>query len=264
MNAEAAVSFVRANGNALEQARLRHVLEGNVPPPAVRLQLFADQRKDGGWSPFWASDYSSLDATCFHIAQAQQLGITAADAPVQRALDLLARRQRVDGSWEEDAELAERAPHWVTPGMLAARLYLSANCGYWLAAWTDSSSGQTMRAANYLRGYLDHDGHMPGFRHTQWLSGGLWYRVGLREEAESAFSALATRLEELPASSLAWLLSALLLVQAPSDHPLVQQAALRLDHLQEPDGRWSSEDGPTQDVHTTLEALRALTLCRHS
>lgn len=36
---------------------------------------------------------------------------------------------------------------------------------------------------------------------------------------------------------------------------LVEQA------LQEPDGRWSSEDGPQRDVHTTLEALRVLDLC---
>lgn len=79
----------------------------------------------------------------------------------------------------------------------------------------------------------------------------------------SAFSALARRLADLPASSLAWLISTLLLAGAPSDHPLVEQAAVHLELLQEPNGRWSSEDGPTRDVHTTLEALRALTLCRH-
>jgi hypothetical protein len=263
MNAAAAITFVRSTGNAVEQARLRYALEGNVPPPDVRWQVFAGQREAGGWSPFWAADYSSLDAPYFRLAQAEQVGLTAADAAVQRALALLAHRQRLDGSWEEDAALVERAPHWIAPGELAARLHLSANCGYWLATWADASE-HARRAANYLRGYLEHDRDMPGFRHTLSLSGGgVWYRLGHRADAERAFSALARRLGDLPASSLAWLLSTLLLAGAPSDHPLVEQAAVRLELLQEPDGRWSSEDGPTRDVHTTVEALRALTLCRH-
>lgn len=98
MNAVAAMTFVRSTGNMVEQARLRYVLEGSAPPPDVQAQVVADQREDGGWSPFWAPNYSSLDATCFRLAQAEQVGLTAADAAVQRALALLARRQRTDGS----------------------------------------------------------------------------------------------------------------------------------------------------------------------
>lgn len=191
MNAVAAMTFVRSTGNMVEQARLRYVLEGSAPPPDMQAQAVADQREDGGWSPFWAPNCSSLDATCFRLAQAEQMGLTAADAAVQRALALLARRQRQDGSWEEDAALAGQAPRWVAPGELAARLYLSANCGYWLATWADASerasehaSEHARRAANYLLGYLEHDGDMPGFRHTVWLSGDLWYRLGRRAEAE--------------------------------------------------------------------------------
>ncbi len=101
MNEQAAITFVRSTGNSVEQARLQYVLDGSLPPPQIRVQLFAGQREDGGWSPFWAPDYSSLDATCFRLAQAEQLGISAADAAIQRALALLARRQRQDGSWEE-------------------------------------------------------------------------------------------------------------------------------------------------------------------
>ena len=197
-------------------------------------------------------------------AQAEQLGLTPADAAIQRALAFLARRQRQDGSWEEDAQMAEQAPPWVAPGALAACLYLSANCGYWLAIWPDGADGadHARRAADYLRGYREPDGSLPGFRHTLWLSGGLWYRLGRQEDAESAFRTVASNLADMPASSLAWLLSTLLLAGVSSDHSLVEQAAGRLEALQEPDGRWSSEDGPKQDVHTTVEALRVLTLCR--
>ncbi len=261
MNVEAAITFARSTGNPVEQARLQYVLDGSIPPPEVRLQLFAGQREDGGWSPFWAPNYSSLDATCFRLAQAQQLGISTADAAVQRALALLAHRQRPDGSWEEDAEVADLAPHWVTPGVLEARLYLSANCGFWLTVWADSRE-HAGRAANHLRGYQEDGGQMPGFVPTQWLCGGLWYSLQRWEEAESAFSAIASRLADLHASNLTWLLSTLLLAGVQLDHPLIQQAASRLEKLQEPDGHWSSEDGPAQDVHTTLEALHTIQLCR--
>jgi hypothetical protein len=264
VNEVAAIAFVQPTGNAVELARLRFAVEGSVPPPEVRTQVLADQREDGGWSPFWAPDYSSLDATCFRLAQAEQLGLTPADAAIQRALAFLARRQRQDGSWEEEAKMAAHAPPWVAPGTLAACLYLSANCGYWLAIWANSADGadHAQRAADYVRAYQEHDGGLPGFPHTLWLSGGLWYRLGRHEDAESAFRAVASTLADMPASSLAWLLSTLLLAGAPADHVLVEQAAIRLEALQEPDGRWSSEDGPMRDVHTTVEALHVLTLCR--
>jgi hypothetical protein len=229
----------------------------------VQAQVLAEQREDGGWRPFWAADYSSLDATCFRLAQAVQVGITAADPAVQRALAMLAARQRLDGSWEEDAELADRTPRWVAPGVLEARLYLSANCGFWLAVWTDASPHAT-RAANYVRTFVDPDGTLPSLPHALWLSGGLWYRVQYQEDAERAFSALARLLADLPASNLVWLLSTLLLAQVRPDHPLLEEAARRLEQLQEPDGRWTSVDGPSRDVYTTVEALRVLNLCRHS
>lgn len=33
-------------------------------------------KADGDWVSFWANDYSSLDATCFRFAQAEQIDIT--------------------------------------------------------------------------------------------------------------------------------------------------------------------------------------------
>jgi hypothetical protein len=66
---QAAITFVRSAGDLIEQARLDYLQGAEPPPEPVRQQLFQGQREDGGWSPFWASDYSSLDATCFHLAQ---------------------------------------------------------------------------------------------------------------------------------------------------------------------------------------------------
>ena len=43
---------------------------------------------------------------------------------------------------------------------------------------------------------------------------------------------------------------------------VVAEALRNLETLQQPDGRWPSEDGAGQDVHTTLESLRALFFAR--
>ncbi|CAG1769548.1 hypothetical protein BAC2_00405 [uncultured bacterium] len=69
MNVDRTVEFVRSKGNEVEQARLRYILANERPSPKIIAQLFAGQQLDGGWVPFWASDYTSLDATCYRLAR---------------------------------------------------------------------------------------------------------------------------------------------------------------------------------------------------
>ncbi len=259
MNTQAAIAFVRAHGDSVEQGRLDHLLNGESPDPAIVQHMLSGQRADGGWSPFWATDYSSLDATCFRLARAEQIGVTVKEPAVRDALAFLAQRQRDDGSWEENEHVAELAPPWATPGNLAARLYLTANCGFWLAVLTGTQTNAS-RAADHLQRHLDDDGQLPTFLHAHWLAAGLYYRLG-RQEAKQVFKYLERQLPALPASNLAWLLSTLLLAGTPPSEFMIKQAASLLEHLQEQDGRWSSEDGPEQDVHVTLEALHVLRLC---
>jgi hypothetical protein len=64
--------------------------------------------------------------------------------------------------------------------------------------------------------------------------------------------------DDLSASHLAWLITTLLPAGLPADYVLVTQALSKLADLQQPDGRWQSDDGPDFDVSTTLEALFAL------
>lgn len=52
MNRQAAITFVRSTGDVTELARLCYLLDGEPPAPAIRRQLLAGQRVDGGWSPF--------------------------------------------------------------------------------------------------------------------------------------------------------------------------------------------------------------------
>ncbi len=253
---QGAISFVQRHGTAVDQARLAYALTGAPAPAEALAEVFAGQRADGGWAPFWAADYSSLDATCFRLAQAEALGALGAEA-ARRALAFLAGRQQGAGAWEESAEVAEVAPPWARPGDAAARLYLTANCGFWLAL-ADAASEAAARAAATLAAAMDADGRLPAFLHTHWLAAGLWWRVGRRDTARSALAYLATRLPDLAASGLAWLLTSLDLAGLPPDDPLRRAALARLADLQAPDGRWPSEDGPWRDVHTTLEALRVL------
>ncbi|HEY6072207.1 MAG TPA: hypothetical protein VIV15_02180, partial [Anaerolineales bacterium] len=72
---------------------------------------------------------------------------------------------------------------------------------------------------------------------------------------------LQTRLPEINPSSCAWMITALREAGLPARHDLIQQALPVLRASQQPDGRWSSDDGLARDVHATLEALHALTLC---
>jgi len=262
VNLDKAEEFIRSAGNPIEQARLAYLLSRARPSPEVTDRLFAGQRSDGGWAPFWAKDYSSLDATCFPLAQADQLGLAAAEPPVQRAVQFLAQRQNADGSWEEDAQVASVAPPWVTPGDLDARLYLTANCGFWLALRGDPDH-KAGKAADYLQARQESGGRLPGFLHTQWLADSLWHKLERKAAVEGIFEYLLQHLSDLAASNLSWLITTLSVAGLSPAHPLLGQAASILEQSQAKDGRWPSEDGPAQDVHSTLEALRAQRALRY-
>lgn len=102
-NLELAIAFVRSHGDAVEQARLRHLLTGEPASAPAMEAVAAGQRADGGWAlssarDIGSLDISSLDVTCFRLALAEQLGIAGSDPVIRSAVVFLARRQRADGS----------------------------------------------------------------------------------------------------------------------------------------------------------------------
>lgn len=256
-----AAEFVRRRGSSADRARLSYVLAGTPISDDIRREVFSDQHADGGWQPFWATDYRSLDATCFRLAQAQQAGIVADDQHVRRAVGFLVGRQRADGSWEEDATVALLAPPWATPGKGDARAYLTANCGFWVAAYAveESERAAATRAADALATVVLADGRLPGFAHTSWLADGLWRLTGREDLANRTEAWLEQRVRDgLPASSLTWLLSTLCIAGVAPTAALVRLAVAQLATQQRVDGGWPSEDGPDREPHVTLEAMRAL------
>jgi len=220
---ERAILYVEENGDRVEKARLNILLGQRLPAEAVIAELQSSQRSDGGWNSFWATDYSSLDATCFYLAQAAQLAIGAGGPVFDDGLRFLVLHQKYDGSWEEDLSIAEVAPPWAKPGEVPATLYLTANCSYWLA--TSPTYQQTaLKGACYLAGYVDESGQLPSFLHTHWLCAGLWLRMNLADDARRVLDYLLTRTVELSASQLTWMISALRNVGLPADHTLIQSA----------------------------------------
>lgn len=258
MDVESAATYVRQRVTAVELARLRYALCGEPATEMAVKALFADQRTDGGFAPSWAPNYSSLDATCFRLTQAEQIGVSGSEAALVRTVRFLTQRQRLDGSWEEDETVAATAPVWAQPGNMAARLYLTANCGFWMATYGGVDSA--IRAADYLRNHLEPDGRLPSFLHTHWLAAGLWHRLGHGGLSRRVLSCLAARLPDMTAGNLTWLLTTLLSSGVPASDSLVQAASSMLERYQNPDGHWTSDDGPEYDVHCTLEALRVLSL----
>ena len=194
------------------------------------------------------------------MAQAEQIGLISSETAITQAVGFLIQRQRPDGSWEEDKSVASVAPIWAKPGDLSARLYLTANCGFWLAVF-GTTNRNVLQAATFLQAYLNENGHLPASWQANWLASGLWWRLNWRDPARQLLSYLTQQISTLPASNLAWLAITLLNARVPASHTLLDTAASLLEQSQNRAGYWSSEEGAAWDVHATLEALRALRLC---
>lgn len=262
---ERAAAYIRQQGDEFDRVRLAK-LDDNTGylTNEQQARFFAGQRADGGWAPFWAPDYSSLDATCYRLAQAAGLWIRpSSSSEIHGALDFLRSRQRPDGSWEEDASVADRAPPWARPGELASRLYLTANCGWTIA---DSGGGgfgdvspAAQRAGDCLAAQVAPDGSFPAFLQIHWLAAGLWIRAGQDDLAYRTLDTLANRLDaNVGSGALAWMLFTLGGLGIPADHPIGQKGSSLLLAQQRADGGWASEDGPDRDPAVTVEALHGL------
>jgi hypothetical protein len=270
---DGAIGFVVAHGDQVDRARLSWLRSGVAPQPDVLAKAEMGQAPDGGWPAFWGGDRASIDATCFRLAELDDLG--ALDRPsADRALTWLAGRQRPDGTWEEDEALADSAPPWAQPGDPEARLYLTANAGFWLAVGGDArGAGPTetgahaeanphaevvARATQTFRAAMREDGSWPSYLITGWLGGALLFHAGWYYEAAQIQVLLAERVPDMTPADVARLAMTFRRVGMSADDWLMVAARKRLTETQRTDGGWPSDDGPAFDVHTTLAAIRAL------
>lgn len=250
-------SHIEKNGTQLEKARLAYLLKGTAPSREVVSELFADQNEDGGWPAKWSQKSSSLDSTCFRLAQAEQLGLTINAKPILTALRFLVRRQSLDGSWDEDSRITQSTPNYLKPGKIESRLYLAANCGFWVAYFSGRDNS-VPRAMGFLMRYLEESGCLPSTPQANWMSAGLWLRMRRYEVAEKVISACQGHMDNLPASSLAWMGVTLIIGRIRQKNPLIKKVAEKLLALRQSGDYWESEDGRDWDCHTTIEAIRIL------
>ncbi|MGA9396751.1 MAG: hypothetical protein WBV22_00710 [Anaerolineaceae bacterium] len=255
------LTYIEKHGSPVEKARLAYVLNGTPPSNNIVADLFAGQCLDGGWPAKWSHKLSSLDATCFHLAQAEQLGLTASEKPISDALRFLVRRQSLDGSWDKDASISSYAPERLKPGTLETRLYLTANCGFWVAYYSGRDNS-VPRAMGFLMRYLEESGCLPSSYQANWMSASLWLRMRRYEVADRVITACKKHMEGLPASSLAWMGVSLIIGRVRRKNPLIQAAADKLLSLRKPGDYWESEDGRQGNCHTTIEAIRVLKFCK--
>jgi hypothetical protein len=258
---DAAIGFVVARGEAVDRARLSFLRSGVSPAEEIVAQAEAGQTPTGGWPAQGGRDVASVDATCFRLAELDDLDALRRPA-AGRALAWLAHRQRLDGFWEEDASLADAAPPWAKPGDPEARFYLTANAAFWLAVadldTPDRHQIQLTRAAQALKDATEDNGAWPGFLVSGWLAAAVLHRTEWLYEAARMFILLGERVPTMSAADTAWMAAALRRVGVAADDQLLVAARERLHRTQRPDGAWASDDAPSFDVHTTLTALRAL------
>ncbi|MBO4210445.1 squalene--hopene cyclase, partial [Micromonospora echinofusca] len=242
---DAAIGFVVAHGDPVDRARLSWLRTGAPPPADVLDTAETGQLPDGGWPARWENGVASVDATCFRLAELDDLGALGRPA-ARKALDWLAARQRRDGTWEEDESLAPDAPPWARPGDLEAQLYLTANAGFWLTtAGLDARAagplddrvggvyaGVVYAAAQALANHLRPDGTWPSYLATGWLSAAVLYRQTMFYESARIQTVLNERLPEMSPGDVAWLAATLRRVGVAGDDWTLVSARRRLAETQ--------------------------------
>src|SRR5678816_696284 len=94
---DAAIGFVVARGDAVDRARLSHLRTGNPPPAEAFEHVERGQTELGGWPAQPHDAVASIDATCFRLAELDDLSglclLYTSDAADERSsVDLGGRR----------------------------------------------------------------------------------------------------------------------------------------------------------------------------
>jgi hypothetical protein len=266
---DAAIGYVMAHGDPVERARLSYLRAGTLPPAAALERVEIEQTPLGGWPAAGDGSVPSVDATCFRLAELDDLG--GLQGPqVDRALAWLVSVQSQDGTWQEDQALAAEAPPWAMPGDPEATLYLTAVAGFWLTVAEVEAHPHREQppryatalaaAARFVVAQLRPDGTWPSFLAAGWHAAGLLHEQQFFYESARVQLVLGDRLPDMSPADAANMAAALRRVNLGDDW-LLQSARKRLSETQRTDGGWDSDEGPLFDVHTTLTAIRA---CRRS
>ncbi|MGD8752118.1 MAG: terpene cyclase/mutase family protein [Anaerolineales bacterium] len=138
---------------------------------------------------------TALNNTHVALLRMDELGMS--DSPiVHRAFVYILRVQRDDGGWNEDASIAKYdPPPWASPGEPWARVYLSAQSAFWLAAGGYRSHPGFQRALDFLLKHQEESGRFQGFPHSTWIATSAFVMAGAQysETARKGLEAMVTK-----------------------------------------------------------------------
>jgi hypothetical protein len=254
--------FINEKGSSLEKARLSCILQGNEPAGDVRREFNQLQNRDGGF-PFGMlkGNLSTVNETTVALWWMEELDLLSS-VFAQQAFGYLLSTQQADGSWDEDARIAQYdLPPWILLGDSKTRLYLSAYAAYWFAVGGYKHLPAFRKALHYLIRNQDPSGRVHGYLHTTWIAAAVFLMAGERyvTMANLALQALYARpLADWDDSQVAWALDCLSKAGLPQDHPFVEASLIELPNRQKPDGSWASEEGEDSALSATIQVLKVL------
>ena len=255
-------SFIEDNGSELEKARFRRLFFGAKPEPTVVRNLTGLQNDDGGFPcRMTRGNPSSINDTLRALNWLDELGMLASPE-AKSALDYLLAVQKDDGGWDEvPAATQYGTPPWASPGQLRARMYLTAQCAYWLVVSGRVNHPAFRKSLGFLLRHREETGRFRGFLHTTWIATGVLAMAGEEYSGvveQGLHALMAKPVAEWVDSQISWALEYLSRAGVSEDAPFVRLGLAQLLHRYEVNGRWESEDGEAYTVGATIGALKVL------
>jgi len=260
MDVEKAVEFVRRKGNEKEIERLDCILEDRKAETRFVEELMRLQNYDGGFPlDMGKGKPSALMPSGFVLRQMDDFNMLQSDI-AKKVASFFFAVQEEDGSWNEsEAILAYNPPPWMNPKDVRVRILSTAYVGFWLAKLGYSKDGRVKEACGFLARHRKENGALEGFRHTTWIGVSLFAMVHGKGNAATreGLEYLAGIAEDQWApSQIAWLLWCLGSAKFPKDNRFMKHFLNILLKNQNPNGSFTSEDGPEFSVNATLEAMK--------
>jgi hypothetical protein len=260
MDPTESVAFIEENGTDLETARLRHILYSEKPDPKVIQSFRKLQKEDGGFSyGLFEGNPSALNSTHGALLRLDELGMLKSSSAT-RAIEYLLDKQKDDGGWEEDQAISEyNPPSWMSPGNLWARIYLSAQGGFWLEAGGVTNHTAFPKALDFLRKHQQETGWFEGFLHSTWIATSIFLIAGEQyaEIAKKGMKALLTKpLSGWVDSQISWALECFAKAGLPNDEPFVKESLAALNERRGAEGKCNAEDNQANTVGSVIIVLK--------